>query len=99
MPAGRALLGDCCRRAQLHVSRICTWQTSQLEELSTCREHREEKQRYPPVHSLDGWEDGSALNRNDDHRRRSTLQERIMNCLDALSLTNLEHMQLSGSQK
>lgn len=94
------LFGDCCKWAQTHVTRRCSWQTSQLEELRACREHeKEKKQRCLTVSSMGGWEDGCALNSKNDHRRRSHLQGKVMSCLDSLGLTNLEHIQLSRSQK
>lgn len=49
--------------------------------------------------TLGGWEDDSAPNSNSDPRRKSSLQGEITNCLDTLSLTNWEHILLSGSQE
>lgn len=96
LPAGRNLLTDYCKKTQTCVM-SCAWQTPQQAELSACREHGNEKpQKFPIVSSLNGWEDGSALNSHSDQERRSSLQGKIMNCLDMLSLTNLEHIQLSG---
>ena len=93
------LFEDCCEWAQTHVTRRCSWQTTQLEELNACREcGKEKKQRCLTVSSVGGWEDGCALNSKTDHRR-SHLQGKVMSCLDSLSLRNLEHIQLSRSQK
>lgn len=75
-------------------------QTLQPAELCAGREHGKEKQRRCPIGSrLGGQEDGSTLNANSDHGRRSNLWGKIMNYLDILSLTKLEHIQLSGSQQ
>lgn len=78
----------------------CSWQTSQLQELSACRAcGKEKKQRCLTVSGVGGWEDGRVLNSKNDHRRGSHLQGKLMSYLDSLSLTNLEHIQLSRSQK
>lgn len=88
MPAGREICWEDNAKGPRFMSERYIWQTSQLEELSVCREHgKERKQRCPTVPSQGGWEKGSVLNSNSDHRRRDSSQGKIMNCLKTVSLT------------